>query len=189
MTAQPRRCASLVAVAPGAAPVSRPATILVADAVGYTEAMSLDELGTLAALAESRSVIQAAVAWHHGRIFSTKGDGIFVEYGSSGRGLRSAAAIQRALSCADCLGRNVLRFRIGLHVGRVYPDGLNLLGETINIAARLERLAAPGSVCISGQIRDRAEAPDDLLMEHLGLQALKGVQNPVHVTLCRLRSS
>lgn len=126
--------------------------------MGYTEAMSLDELGTLAALAESRSVFQAAVVCHRGRIFSIKGDSIFVEYGSSYQGLRSAAAIQRALSFAESQGRKVLRFRIGLHVGRVSPDGRNLLGETINIAARLERLALPGSVCISGQIRDCAEA-------------------------------
>jgi adenylate cyclase len=188
VTAWPQRCDSRTPIPSlAAAPASRPATILVADAVGYTEAMSVDELGTIAVLAESRSVIQSAVASHNGRIFSMKGDSIFVEYGSSGQGLRSATAMQRALSCADSLGRKVLRFRIGLHVGRVYPDGQNLLGETINIAARLERLATPGGVCISGQIRSDAEPDDDLLMEHLGSQLLKGVPNPVYVTLCRPR--
>jgi adenylate cyclase len=161
---------------------SRPhsATILAADAVGYSRAMSRDEVMALRALAASKDVIFRAIADHGGRVFATAGDSVLAEFAEAALALRAAIAIQTQL--AEAAGRSqLLTYRIGLHHGLVHPSGTDLLGDTVNIAARLESLAYPGGICLSGQVQALADGLADLELIELGPQVLKNIEGPVRV--------
>jgi formylglycine-generating enzyme required for sulfatase activity/class 3 adenylate cyclase len=161
----------------------RLAAILVADVVGYSRLMQADEEGTLARLEEiGATIIGPRVAAHHGRIFRTMGDGLLIEFPSVVEAVLCAAEIQQelgALGIDEPPGRLIL-LRIGINIGDVIRKGNDVFGTGVNIAARLESLAEPGSIYISGeaydQVRDRPFAFDDL-----GMKAVKNIARLVRV--------
>jgi adenylate cyclase len=131
-----------------AASERRLAAILAADVVGYSRMMAIDEAGTLARLrAARRDVVDPLMAEFKGRIFKVMGDGLLAEFLSVVQALRCAIAIQQRLRDSDGL-----KVRIGLHQGDVIAEGGDLLGDGVNVAARLEALADPGGICISGRV-------------------------------------
>jgi adenylate cyclase len=164
----------------------RTTTVLAADAANYSRAMSLDERRALAALAASRAVIDASIAANGGRIFSTGGDSVLAEFPLAGSAVQCAVEVQRSLAEGKARGAEALPYRIGIHVGHVYPSGGDLLGETVNIAARLESLAYPGGVCLSDKVLDALEPGQDFRIEGIGAQTLKGIREPVKVARIRL---
>ncbi len=164
----------------------RTTTVLAADAANYSRAMSLDEQRALAALEASRSVIDAAISSRGGRIFSTGGDSVLAEFPLTASAVSCAVDVQQSLARAKTRGIETLPYRIGIHVGHVYPNGQDLLGETVNVAARLESLAYPGGVCLSDKVLAAFEPWPDLHIEAIGAQTLKGIREPVKVARIRL---
>ncbi|MCI0563665.1 MAG: hypothetical protein MN733_34765, partial [Nitrososphaera sp.] len=157
-------------------------TILVADVVGYSRLMELDEAGTLAALkAHRQELIDPMISEHHGRIFKLMGDGALVEFASVVDAVSCAAAIQEGMICRneDVPEDRRIAFRIGVHLGDVMVEGNDLYGDGVNVAARLEGLARPGGVCISQQAYDQIETKLDVAVEDLGLQQVKNIARPV----------
>ena len=130
----------------------RLAAILAADVVGYSRLMQADEAGTLAALkARRREVLQPAIARHRGRIVKVMGDGVLVEFASAVDAVECAVALQEAMDAANAElpeDRRIV-LRIGINLGDVMVEGSDLYGDGVNIAARLEAMAEPGSVFIS----------------------------------------
>lgn len=164
-------------------PDRRLAAILAADVVGYSRQMAADETGTLTRLRALRTeVIDPLVAEHGGRLFKTMGDGFLVEFASVVQALRCAIAMQIRVAGDDTL----TQMRIGLHQGDVVVDGQDLLGDGVNIAARLEGLAEPGGICISGRVREDAIGKMALDVTDLGTPALKNIDRPIQVFRVRL---
>ena len=140
----------------------RLAAIVAADVVGFSRLVGADEEGTLARLkALRRELIDPRIAEHSGRIVKTTGDGLLVEFGSAVDAIRCVVDIQRSIAKRESgLPENKrLQFRIGVNVGDIVIDGEDILGDGVNVAARLEALCEPGGVCISRsaneQIRDK----------------------------------
>ncbi len=128
--------------------------ILAADAVGSARLMAEDEAAALAALDRlRRAVLEPALETHGGRLFKTMGDGFLAEFASTVDALRCALAVQAALSVR---GDEALRLRIGVHVGDVAVEGDDLLGDGVNLAARLQALADPGGIALSARVREDA---------------------------------
>src|SRR5215813_7500987 len=129
----------------------RLAAIMAADVAGYSRLMGADEEGTLKTLTLYRGVIAQFVEEHQGRVVDAVGDSILAEFGSAVQAVRAAVAIQRALDRrnADLEEARRMHFRIGINVGDVMVQGSDLLGDGVNIAARLEQLAKPGSIYVS----------------------------------------
>src|SRR5216683_1396642 len=171
-----------------ARPERRLAAILAADVVGYSRLMGVDEEGTLAGLkAIRREVADPKIAEHRGRVVKTTGDGVLVEFASVVDAMRCAAEIQRAMidRVAQMPEERRIRFRIGINLGDVIAEGDDIFGDGVNIAARLEALAEPGGICVSGtvhdQIRDRLPYP----LDDLGEQSVKNIARPVRVYALR----
>jgi len=168
----------------------RLAAILAADAVGYSRLIGADEEGTLAALKAHRlELIDPKVERHHGRIVKTTGDGALIEFASVVDAVRCAIDVQRGMA-----ERNTgvpsderIEFRIGINVGDIVIDGDDILGDGVNIAARLEGLAEPGGVLVSRAVRDQVRDRLDLVWEDLGEHELKNIARPVRVY--RVRAS
>jgi adenylate cyclase len=159
------------------------AAILAADVVGYSRLTGADEPGTLAKLAALRStVIDPQMASHGGRIFKTTGDGLLAEFASGVQAIQCAIAIQRAMR-----EHQGIEFRIGLHSADVVvqPDG-DLLGDGVNVAARLEALAEPGGICISARVREDATGKIALNVEDIGIPELKNITQQHRVFRVRL---
>src|ERR1700741_1652316 len=134
----------------------RLAAILAADVAGYSRLMGGDEEGTHKRFkAHLTELLDPKIGEHHGRIVKTTGDGVLTEFASVVDAVRCAGEIQRAMADRDLdLAREPrLRFRIGVNLGDVIADGDDIYGDGVNIAVRLEGLAAPASVCISGTVR------------------------------------
>ena len=128
--------------------------ILAADVVGYSRLMGADEVGTLQRLTACRVIVDGLITAHRGRIFNTAGDSVVADFASVVDAVECAVAVQEALA-----GENVnrpaasqMQFRIGVHIGDVIVQGDNLLGDGVNIAARLDALAKPGGICVSGAV-------------------------------------
>jgi adenylate cyclase len=140
------------------------AVILAADVAGYSRLMAADEEGTLAALNERRQVIDELIAGHHGRIFTTAGDSVMAEFASAVEAVRCAAAIQQEIERrnADLPEPRRMHFRVGVNRGDVMVGGDNLFGDGVNIAARLESVAEPGGICVSGAVYDQIRNKVDL---------------------------
>jgi adenylate cyclase len=158
------------------------AAILAADAVGYSREMSRDEIFALRALSASRAVIDPAIALRGGRIFATAGDSVLAEFANAADAVAAAVDVQNGLSAA--VGP-LLKYRIGVHCGLVHPHGTDLLGDTVNIASRLESLSYPGGICISAQVHDAARDALDLELVEIGPQVLKNILDPVRVLRIR----
>ena len=159
----------------------RMAAILAADVVGYSRLMGKDEEATLAALKAHREVIDGLIAQHQGRVFGSAGDSVIAEFASPVEAVRCATEMQLAIDQrnAEVPEANRLRFRIGINLGDVVVDGDNLMGDGVNVAARLEALAPPGGICVSeaihAQVRDRLSL--DFL--DLGEHKVKNIARPV----------
>ena len=163
----------------------RLATILAADAVGYSRAMSRDEDMALRALDASRSIFREEIERRGGRVFSTAGDSVLAEFPSAGDAVGTAVAIQRRMQ-SEAAGATLLTYRIGIHHGMVHPHGSDLLGDAVNIAARIESLAFPGGICLSQQALEAAGGALDVPLVEMGPQALKNILGPVRVLRCRV---
>jgi TolB-like protein/class 3 adenylate cyclase/Flp pilus assembly protein TadD len=156
-------------------------TILCADVVGYSRLMGEDEEATLGRLKTYRAKIEDSIAAHRGRVFGGAGDSMVAEFASPVEAVRCAVEIQRGLAGrnADLAEDRRMLFRIGLHLGDVMVDGDDLLGDGVNVAARLESMAEPGGVCLSGPVHDQVSRRLDVEIRPLGPQRLKNMAEPV----------
>ena len=166
----------------------RRVAILAADVVGYSRLVGEDEEGTLRTLSACREVIDGLVARHHGRVFGSAGDSVIAEFASPVEAVRCAVNIQRDLETRDAgIPENKrMRFRIGVNLGDVVVDGDDLMGEGVNVAARLEGLAEPGTVNVSGSVHEQVKNKLDVGFDFLGPQELKNIAEPVPVFRVRL---
>jgi adenylate cyclase len=161
----------------------RLAAILAADVFGYSRLVGADEEGTLLTLSAYRKVIDELVRTHHGRVFGSAGDSVIAEFASPVEAVRCAVEIQH-----ECGRRNVdlpqgrrMEFRIGVNLGDVVVEGDNLLGNGVNVAARLEELADPGGIYVSDDIHRHVEGKLDLGFVDIGTKHLKNIAKPVRV--------
>ncbi|HSM41854.1 MAG TPA: tetratricopeptide repeat protein [Afifellaceae bacterium] len=159
----------------------RLAAILAADVAGYSRLMSVDEESALRTLKSFRTIIDSLILRHEGRIFATGGDSVLAEFASPVEAVRCAIAIQEALAArnGDIPEDRRMQFRIGVNVGDVMAEGDDLLGDGVNVAARLEGLAEPGGVCISGATYDYVKNKLPVAFENLGEQKVKNIAEPV----------
>lgn len=153
-------------------------TILAADADGYSRGMEADEVRTLEALRAARGVFQQFITRHHGRIANTAGDGLIAEFPSVVEAVQCAIEVQRELGAE---AKSDLRFRIGIHLGDVIVDGDDLLGEGVNLAARLQSMADPGGILISRQVYDQVQKKLSVGFEYLGEKRPKNFAESVAV--------
>lgn len=164
------------------APRRRLAAILAADVVGYSRMMQADEAGTLAALKSRRTeILQPLVSKHHGRIIKVMGDGVLVEFASAVEAVNCAVALQDASVVANEAieeSRRVV-LRIGINLGDVMVEGSDLYGDGVNVAARLEALAEPGSIYLSDAILGQVRGKVPWAFEDIGDQSLKNMNPPV----------
>jgi adenylate cyclase len=161
----------------------RLAAILAADVVGYSRLMGLDEAGTAQALREHRAAADPLIAEHGGRIFKTTGDGVLIEFGSVVGAVECALRLQQLAAKRDATVATERRmeWRIGIHIGDVLIEGDDILGDGVNIAARLEGVAEPGGICVSEdafrQVRGKVEAD----FADSGEQSLKNIARPLRI--------
>ena len=159
----------------------RLATILAADVFGYSRLMAQNEENTLRTLKAYRDVIDRLISRHEGRIFNTAGDSVLAEFQSAVEAVRCAIAIQEELRVrnAEVDEPRRMEFRIGVNVGDVLVDGDNLYGDGVNIAARLESIATPGDICISGSVFTLVKNKLSYGFEDMGPQSVKNIPEPV----------
>ncbi|HEX3097852.1 MAG TPA: adenylate/guanylate cyclase domain-containing protein [Usitatibacter sp.] len=159
------------------------AAILAADAVGYSRLMGRNEEGTVQVLSSHRVVIDGLIEAHHGRIVGTAGDSVLAEFASAVGALRCAVEIQQALETRNAAlpEASRMRFRIGINLGDVVVKGDDLLGDGVNVAARIEGIAEPGGICISSSVYDQIAGKLDLGFVEMGEQALKNIDRPIRV--------
>ncbi len=160
----------------------RLAAILAADIVGYSRLMEADESGTIAQLKTHRKeLIDPKVEEYSGRIVKTMGDGILIEFSSVVDAVQMAVDVQRAIEQRNAsvpVDRRIV-FRVGINLGDIIVDGDDILGDGVNIAARLEGIANPGGICISRRVHEDVAGKLGLQFEDLGEQALKNIARPV----------
>lgn len=156
----------------------RLAAILMADIVGYSRLMHQDEEGTLNAFKTIRSdIVDGCLARHSGRVVKLMGDGLLVEFASAVSAVGAAIEIQSALAARG----GPIRFRIGINLGDVIVEEDDVFGDGVNVAARLEAAAEPGSICISGSVYEQIRNKMDDVFEDLGERALKNIDRPVRL--------
>jgi len=161
----------------------RLAAILAADMVGYSRLMGLDEAGTVRELREHRAAADPIIAEHGGRIVKTTGDGLLIEFGSLVGAVECALALQRlaAERNAEVSADRRMEWRIGVHLGDVLIEGDDILGDGVNIAARLEGIAKPGGICISEDAFRQVRGKVEVEFADLGEQSLKNIARPLRV--------
>src|SRR3954462_1392011 len=170
----------------------RLAAIFAADEAGYSRLVEQDETGTLRTLTTHREIMDRLIVEHGGRIANTAGDSVLAEFPSAVEAVQCAANIQTALAVAnqDTPEERRVRFRIGLHVGDVMVRGGDLLGDGVNIAARLESLADPGGVCLSEVAYGYVRRAVPFAFTDLGPQKVKNIEEPVRAyAVCNLISA
>ena len=163
--------------------------ILAADVAGYSRLMGEDEAGTLARLrAHRRELIDPLIAEHKGRIVKTTGDGMLIEFPSVVEAVACAVAVQLGMAerNADVSVDQRIVFRVGINLGDIIVEGDDIHGDGVNVAARLEALADPGGVCVSGTVRDHTGDRLDVMFDDIGQQTLKNIARPVRVYRVRL---
>ncbi|HUT49914.1 MAG TPA: tetratricopeptide repeat protein [Alphaproteobacteria bacterium] len=162
----------------------RLAAIFAADMVGYSRLMSADEEGTIARQkTHRRELIDPKIAEHGGRIVKLMGDGMLVEFASVVDAVRCAVEVQREMAERECDVPEDKRicYRVGINLGDIVIDGDDILGDGVNIAARLEAMAEPGGVLISRAARDQIRDKLDLPLEDLGEHTVKNIARPVRM--------
>jgi len=163
--------------------IRRLAAILAADVVGYSRLMGEDEAGTARALREHRAAADPVIGEHGGRIVNTTGDGVLVEFGSVVGAVQCAIALQKLMAARSAtvpVDRR-MDLRIGVHIGDVLVESDDILGDGVNIAARLERIAEPGGVCISEDAFRQMRGKVDAEFDDIGEQNLKNIARPLRV--------
>lgn len=155
--------------------------IFAADVAGYSRLMERDEVRTLRTLTTHREVMDKLIAEHGGRIANTAGDSLLAEFPSAVNAVQCAVAVQEALAQAghDIPDEHRVQFRIGVHIGDVMVRGSDLLGDGVNIAARLESIAEPGGVCLSEAAYGAVRRLMPLTFSDLGPQKVKNIEEPV----------
>jgi adenylate cyclase len=155
--------------------------VFAADVEGYSRLMSADEVGTLKGLTERRAILDRIIAEYRGRIANTAGDSVLAEFGSAVEAVQCAVEAQTALAEANsgiAPDRSIC-FRVGIHIGDVMVRAGDLFGDGVNIAARLQSIAKPGGVCISGATYDQVRKVLPITFGDLGVQQVKNIQEPV----------
>src|SRR5215469_5739331 len=157
--------------------------ILCADVYGYSRLMGEDEEATLRTLSAYRKIIEKLIENHRGRFVNSAGDSVLAEFASVVEAVNCAVEIQDTLKAEN---QNLpperrMEFRIGVNSGDVIVQGDELYGDGINVAARLESLADPGGICISGTVHDQVRDRLALSYEDRGEQPVKNIARPVHV--------
>src|ERR1700730_6725286 len=155
--------------------------IFAADVEGYVPLMGRDEVGTLQTLTAYRVIVDRLITSHRGRIFNTAGDSLVADFTSAVDAVECAIEVQEAIAKenADRPAAEQMRFRIGLHVGDIIVQGDNLFGDAVNVAARLEALAEPGGICVSGTVRDQIGTKLPVEFIDLGPQQVKNITQPI----------
>jgi adenylate cyclase len=173
-------------------PERRLAAVVAADMVGYSRLMELDETGTLARLKTHRiELIDPLIAQNRGRLIKTTGDGMLLEFHSVVDAVVCAAEIQRRMARrnSDISSEQRVQFRIGINLGDVIVEENDIFGDGVNVAARLEMLAEPGGICISGAVRDQVgDRLEDIVFEDLGEQTVKNITRPIRIFRVRLEA-
>ena len=167
----------------------RLAAILSADVVGYSRLMGADEAGTLGALRTHRAkLIDPTIAEYRGRIVKLMGDGMLVEFTSAIDAVECAVAVQNGMGVrnASVPDDRRITFRIGVNLGDVIVEDDDIYGDGVNIAARLQEIAAPGGVYISGTVFEQVDGKIDQLFFDMGNQQIKNIAKPVRVYRARL---
>ena len=168
----------------GEAPIRRLTTIVAADVAGYSRLTAADEEGTLAALRAHRiELIDPKIAEYRGRIANTAGDSLLIEFPSVVEALRCSIDVQSAMAArnSEVPEDQRIEFRLGINVGDVIEQEGDLLGDGVNVAARLEGLAEPGGICLSRTARDQVRDRMDIALEDLGEVEVKNIARPVRV--------
>ena len=166
----------------------RLAAILAADIAGYSALMGSDEARTVSDLKSHQAIVLPMVREFGGRIIDTAGDGILAEFPSVFNAVECAAAIQRKMAERNAAiePQRRMEFRIGINLGDVIYDNDRIFGDGVNVAARLEAIAEPGSICVSGKVHEEIHAKIGLPYEDLGDKQLKNIAEPVRVFGIRL---
>ena len=151
--------------------------IFAADVAGYSRLMEQDEVGTIRALAAHRAIMDGLIAEHSGRIANTAGDSVLAEFPSAVDAVQCAVEVQKQLAPVS-VGL-IMQFRIGVHVGDVMARGGDLLGDGINVAARLQGLADPGGICVSEAAYGYVRKVLPLDFADLGPQSVKNIHEPI----------
>ena len=157
------------------------AAILAADVVGFSKMMGENEDRTLRNLKACRTLTDESIKQNHGRVFGSAGDSIIAEFGSPVDAIVAAVEFQTNLKDRnnEVDPEDQMLFRVGLNMGDVIIEGDNLYGDGVNVAARLEPLAEPGGVLISGKFHDEVRRKLKLVFESKGIQEMKNIDEPV----------
>jgi adenylate cyclase len=163
-------------------------TMLSADVAGYSRLMGEDEEATVHTITAYREVMAALIEQHRGRVVDSPGDNVLAEFASVVDAVRCAVAVQNEFKArnAELPENRRMVFRIGINLGDVIEEGDRIYGDGVNIAARLEALADPGGICISGTAFDQVETKLGLEFEYLGEKAVKNIKKPVRVYCVKL---
>ncbi len=158
-------------------------TIVAADVVGFSKLMGADEAGTLETLSACRSIIDAVIAEHRGRIFGSAGDSVLAEFSSPVEAVWCANEFQKLIAerNAHPTTAKPMQFRVGINLGDVMIEGDNLYGDGVNIAARLEAAAEPGGICVSTKVYDEVRRKLDIAFANGGVQRLKNIEDPIGI--------
>jgi TolB-like protein len=159
----------------------RLAAIVAADVAGYSRLMGLDEVGTAWTLREHRKVTDALVVKHGGRLVKTTGDGVLLEFPSVVDAVECAVAVQAVMAERNQGAPEDLRmlFRIGINLGDILIEGDDILGDGVNVAARLEGIAEPGGICVSSSAYEQVRGKVSVDFTDLGEQTLKNISRPI----------
>jgi TolB-like protein/class 3 adenylate cyclase/Tfp pilus assembly protein PilF len=161
----------------------RLAAIMFTDLVGFTKLAQQDEAGALRLLEEHRAILRPLFTARGGREVKTLGDGFMVEFASAVESVRCAVEIQSAIAQRNSsrAAKEQILLRIGVHVGDVVREGTDLVGDGVNIASRIEPLARPGCICITGTVWDQVQNKVEVRVEKLSTPPLKNVATPIDV--------
>lgn len=160
-------------------------TILCSDVIGFSRMMGEDEHLTLQKLDKCRSIIDPAIKNHNGRIFNTAGDAVLAEFPAATDAVKCAYEIQNSIRDLN----NGMRWRIGLHLGEVYAYGDNLMGDTVNIAARIESTADYGGVCISSNVFEAVSGKLTITIDWRGPQVFKNIKDPIKIYALKIQGA
>ena len=165
------------------------AAILAADVVGYSALMEADEAGTHERLKAGRKeLFEPEIARHHGRVFKVMGDGLLAEFDSVINAVECAVALQRGLAERNAAvpPEERVPVRIGINLGEVIVEGDDRYGEGVNIATRIEQLADPGGICVSGKVAKEVEKKLAFGFEPMGDHKVKNIKEPIAVFRIKL---
>ena len=174
-----------------ATPRRKLAAILAADVVGFSKKMGENEDRTLHNLKICRAIPDESIETYHGRVFGSAGDSVIAEFGSPVDAIVAAVEFQKNMRDRNAAvpPEDQMQFRVGLNMGDVIVEGDNLFGDGVNVAARLEPLAEPGGICVSGKFHDEVRRKLDLGFVSAGPQEMKNIEEPVHTFMVEIGSS